>query len=52
MDNYYDVLAPEDAYSTPQNAALYVALMLASTTILLTLMKKSGFRAMVAVGGS
>lgn len=52
MDTYYDVLAPEDAYSNPQNAALYVAVMLAGSAILLTLMKKSGFRAMVAVGGS
>lgn len=40
----------EGLYDEPQNAAVYVGVMLASVTALLILMKKSGFRAMVAVG--
>lgn len=39
-----------DQYATPQSAAVGVGVMLASVTALLILMKKSGFRAMVAVG--
>lgn len=42
----------EGIYNEPQNAAIYVAVMIATSAVLLTLMKKSGFRAMVAVGGS
>lgn len=37
-------------YQDPQNAAIYVAIMVATAATFLALMKKSGFRAMVAVG--
>lgn len=41
---------PDDIYNSPENAALYVAVMVATCATLLALMKKSGFRAMIAVG--
>lgn len=36
--------------STPGNAAVSVAVMIAVAAIFLTVLKRSGFRAMVAVG--
>lgn len=48
MDAYYE----DEAYSDPQTAAISVAVMVATAAIILTLMKKSGFKAMVAVGGA
>lgn len=46
MDAYYQ----PDAYNDPQTAAISVAVMVAVAAVLLTVMKKSGFKAMVAVG--
>lgn len=50
MDGYGTMAYDPDLYDEPQNAAVYVAVMLATVTAALILMKKSGFRAMVAVG--
>lgn len=36
----------------PRDAALSVAIMIVGAAVVLTVMKKSGFRAMVAVGRS
>lgn len=45
MDYY-----PPEAYHDPQTAAISVAVMVATAAVLLTIMKKSGLKAMVAVG--
>lgn len=51
MPDYFDYADDPNLYENPQNAAVYVALMLAGSVTLLYIFKKSGFRAMVAVGG-
>jgi hypothetical protein len=44
----YDGSVYDDA--TPKDAAISVAVMIVSAAVVLTVLKKSGFRAMVAVG--
>jgi hypothetical protein len=39
-------------YSDAGSAAIYVGVMIATAAVILAVMKKSGFRAMVAVGRS
>lgn len=39
-------------YPTAGNAAIGVAIMVATAAVVLAFMKKSGFKAMVAVGGA
>lgn len=41
-----------DPYPSVGSAAISVAVMIVAATLILTVMKKSGFRAMVAVGRS
>lgn len=54
MDGYYhdgDRLGPIDLNpDSPERAALSVAFLLGIATVFLLILKKSGFRAMVAVG--
>jgi uncharacterized membrane protein len=38
-------------YGSASNAAIGVAVMIATAAVILMVMKKSGFKAMVAVGG-
>lgn len=53
MDRYGDYTfegTGDDAAGAFHSAAIYVAVMIATAAVVLTLLKKSGFRAMVAVG--
>lgn len=52
MDYSHGAYDPEtyDPNGSVQGAAIYVGVMIATAAILLALMKKSGLRAMVAVG--
>lgn len=54
MDQFSHGAYDPDIYDDAgvQGAAIYVGVMLVTAAVLLSIMKKSGFRAMVAVGRS
>lgn len=49
--NYYGDPAVEPRYDDFGSAAIYVGVMIATAAVVLYVLRKSGFRAMIAVGG-